>query len=521
MGLFGKDSEDKWKKRYYELNDEFDAFKKDSRSVESDLKEAIDNVSFAAEGIDQELDFQVKRIKVQLEGHAEASHLCNTSRAIAETKKRLNKDLSAKLKDTIAKLIEFSYKLPNANQIKKHVQSIEKQLQEVDDKDTPRVLQELINYLKEGLPTSGSMDVEVDAKPWYSKLFSFGAKKIDLEPLTTILKYLLEHLTVPPQLEDEVMQIKTMIESEEESNVLTALDLTSQLVIKIHKANEEQFNHFLGEINDQISVIEEILFKQEKYQVQQKDHTIGFGTHVKEYFSNLSSEVSAFDSLDKLKSHMSQTISTIMTKVQDYTDKQMEIHDAQEREIAKLNEKIRETELVTNDLIEELSKTTLEAQQDPLTELPNRAAYDKRIVQEFERWQRYQHPLVIMVTDIDHFKGINDNYGHKAGDKVLHKVAQQLKASLRKIDFVGRYGGEEFVILMEKTTLKDAERIANKLRVEIEKMGFHFNNKPVQVTTSLGLTIFKEGDTPDSAFERADKALYESKNNGRNRVTVL
>nr|WP_246481141.1 GGDEF domain-containing protein [Motiliproteus sediminis] len=167
-----------------------------------------------------------------------------------------------------------------------------------------------------------------------------------------------------------------------------------------------------------------------------------------------------------------------------------------------------------------LEEQRLRALSDPLTLLPNRAAYDERVQQEYARWARYAGELTMVVCDLDHFKKINDGYGHLAGDKVLRVVAKILTRSIRETDFVARYGGEEFVILMPETDTDRAQQVMDKLRQTVAKSPFNFKGEPVRVTMSFGISCFGPNDSAETVFERADKALYQAKGEGRNRCVV-
>lgn len=155
---------------------------------------------------------------------------------------------------------------------------------------------------------------------------------------------------------------------------------------------------------------------------------------------------------------------------------------------------------------------------DPVTRIANRLAWDHRYSAERQRWRRFRQPTCVAAWDIDSFKSINDRFGHRAGDKVLSVVAESLSASIRSTDFVARYGGEEFAMLLPGTSLEDAMKLAEKVRVIVEEIGFHFRGEPVTVTISCGVTEMRKDDEDESAFERADAALYAAKNSGRNRV---
>jgi len=154
---------------------------------------------------------------------------------------------------------------------------------------------------------------------------------------------------------------------------------------------------------------------------------------------------------------------------------------------------------------------------DALTRIANRHAYEKRMEEELQRWQRFSQPTCLAAWDIDYFKRINDTYGHRAGDRVLQVVADTLAARLRGTDFLARYGGEEFVMILPGTELQAALELLNDMRAAIAALGFHFRGTPVSITISCGVTAFIAADSAGSSFERADKALYQAKADGRNR----
>jgi diguanylate cyclase (GGDEF)-like protein len=155
---------------------------------------------------------------------------------------------------------------------------------------------------------------------------------------------------------------------------------------------------------------------------------------------------------------------------------------------------------------------------DFLTKIPNRSAWSERLEIEKSRFNRYQTPLVMAVIDIDEFKHINDTYGHLSGDKVLSVIAQTLQKSIRSTDFIARFGGEEFTLLLPEISRQDALQILNKLCARIEAIPFKFKQETITVTISIGFTEFYSDDQDDEAFTRADTALYEAKSEGKNRV---
>ena len=153
---------------------------------------------------------------------------------------------------------------------------------------------------------------------------------------------------------------------------------------------------------------------------------------------------------------------------------------------------------------------------DTLTGIANRRAFEMRLAEDTIAAERYKYKLSMIILDIDHFKKINDTHGHDVGDEVLKEYTQLITSLLRKTDLFARIGGEEFVVLLSYTDVEEASRIAEKIRSRIES-----HKKVLPVTMSFGVTEYKEQEGVSSFFKRVDNALYDAKENGRNRVVVL
>ena len=161
------------------------------------------------------------------------------------------------------------------------------------------------------------------------------------------------------------------------------------------------------------------------------------------------------------------------------------------------------------------------AASDSLTELANRRSFFEHAAAEVQRAQRYGHPLSLQMLDIDHFKSINDHFGHAAGDEVLRKLADVLRANLRHNDLAARIGGEEFVVLLPETRLEAAAQHAERLRMAIAALRFPFDQSAHSITVSIGVAALDIGElSPDPMLMRADSGLYRAKDDGRNRVQV-
>lgn len=159
---------------------------------------------------------------------------------------------------------------------------------------------------------------------------------------------------------------------------------------------------------------------------------------------------------------------------------------------------------------------------DSLTGISNRRGYEVRLQEEIQRYQRYNQTFSLVLFDVDHFKQVNDLYGHRAGDKCLKEIINRVKPCIRSSDFLARYGGEEFVIVITGTKKEDARQVAEKIRRLVERTRFLFQGQEIPVTISLGVTEITPEDTShETIFTRADSAMYKAKNGGRNRVSVI
>lgn len=156
---------------------------------------------------------------------------------------------------------------------------------------------------------------------------------------------------------------------------------------------------------------------------------------------------------------------------------------------------------------------------DPLTGIYNRRYFDTFIEQSISTFFRDKTPFQIIMFDIDHFKRINDTYGHPCGDYILKVLASLINNEIRELDIFTRIGGEEFAIILPETNIKDGEKIARKIRKMIEEFPFHYHNISIQVTISIGLATYN-GESLEELMDRVDSALYKAKTNGRNQVIM-
>lgn len=174
-----------------------------------------------------------------------------------------------------------------------------------------------------------------------------------------------------------------------------------------------------------------------------------------------------------------------------------------------------------NKLNKALEDLALSNRIDGLTQVFNRKHWEECLAKEFSRSRRYGHDLALIMLDLDHFKRLNDNYGHQCGDMVLIETANSVKSLLRICDLFGRYGGEEFAIILPETDLSGAVDVAERIRKTIEQLALVYQNQKISVSASIGVAVIDDSDKHyEDLINNADNALYSAKAAGRNQVCI-
>ncbi|MGC5701579.1 diguanylate cyclase [Pseudomonas sp. NFXW11] len=300
--------------------------------------------------------------------------------------------------------------------------------------------------------------------------------------------------------------------------LLPILDDLAVLMLAITDSGQHEFEAYLKQLNERLESFQSNLQAASDGHADSSSAARAMDTQIREQVDGLQSSVQEAADLDDLKqvleSHLEGLLGTM--------DQHQKQRDEREQEVAarlqSLAERVSSMEQEAQGYREHLEEQRQKALVDPLTGLPNRAAWAERLEHEVGQWQQHGNSLLLAMLDLDHFKRINDNYGHLAGDKVLKIIANVLRKRLRGSDFIARFGGEEFVLLLPNTPWPTGMRIVEALRAAIEACPFHFKGEPVTITVSVGLSAFKAGDRSELVIKRADQALYRAKDAGRNRV---
>lgn len=243
------------------------------------------------------------------------------------------------------------------------------------------------------------------------------------------------------------------------------------------------------------------------------DHLADFADATSDYhdkIENFASKISAADNISQLESVLSE----VMRETRNIQINAQRSRD----ELRTTQQKVRESEARIRELEMELEKTSDLVRHDQLTGVLNRHGLEDMFEKEISRAQRHDTVMCVALLDIDNFKKLNDSLGHDAGDQALIHLSSVCKNTLRPQDTIARYGGEEFVILLPETNLEDAKQVLTRLQRELTKRFFMHDNDKVLITFSAGVTQMTEQDNQGSVIKRADEAMYEAKQTGKNRV---
>lgn len=341
------------------------------------------------------------------------------------------------------------------------------------------------------------------------------------ERVRAVLEGLLSELRRDPQLVHDADAIDSLLSvsltREQLPGVMErVVELIGRRIQKI-EATKRDIEGLLTLMMGRLDDLTRYVAGQDHEQTQQLASSEQLNTQITGEMRALGETVDTDVDLQQIRNKLRVRLDSIGQHLKSYREREVERSVAARERNEQMRARVAELEGEARQLHTQLQDEQRLALIDALTQIPNRLSYEQRIEAEVKRWQRFGQATCVATWDIDHFKTVNDSYGHRAGDKVLKIVAECLAAQVRSTDFVARYGGEEFVMILPGISLDDALRLAEKIRVAVSQLGFHFRGNPVSVTISCGITTLRTGDTGDDAFERADKAMYAAKDSGRNR----
>ena len=543
-----------WRDKYLNALDEQEQLEKQFASQQELLRSALVRVSIAADGQDETLDQIMAKLREQLRGKMSATEFTGTlaqleSAALAfeQHREQATQEIRQALADTTKGLLNFKL----SRGVKKELNEYLKQLPQRSKKVRlyPALLQQLAIIQQQALgeieqPKTGLLNKILGTKASAAADDLSGSgeeeRNVSLAPMldSRPAPQLVQHHQLTEEHSAQIMRVLnqffTSLENESAiqtkvelmrrkleqgvslETLVPLLDSVRDLVMEAYLAANQAFATYLKNVNLELAEIYMLLGGAVKNTQDERAASRKLQDDVMREMNDLETSAASATDINQLKDTVKSQLGNIRQVIDHYqqTDRaQQELAEQLQTLGAKI--KTMEVEAEKNRTILETHRQ--KALHDPLTELPNREAYNERASAEVQRWQRYGRPLTIAIFDIDHFKRINDTYGHQAGDRVIKVIGRSIAKRLREVDFFCRYGGEEFVALMPETDGATALAVLEAVRDAIANAAFNYKDQPMSITMSVGLSEFKTNDTLESAFERADQALYGAKSAGRNR----
>ena len=495
------DNPDKWKDKYFDLLDSQERVEKEFQTNQELLCKTIIRFALAAKGFNTVLDPHLDRIRELLKGGLKSLQLQKEIEIFSNALVMLEDPAGFQHADA-SLLFDFL-----ANQYPKLTANLA-------DLHTRYEKREFINAERLFLAVS---ELLKDNASEFQDDFANQLALNDSKAIGEQILRLLDNTDLPELFLEQGKALKNRIQNGNSISQIFKEAISLLLAIKKHMQVEQQeMAEFLSNLTEQLA---ELGLKtagvnlasedtEKKRQLLEKD--------VAAQMADLQKKSATATQLEPLKQLVSIRLQSIAHQMQLHARQEQHERDDSQRELRGLLQKIREMEVETTELQSRLDAAQSRATRDPLTNLPNRLAFEERLAEEISRSERYSSIFSLAIWDIDFFKTINDTYGHKSGDKALMIIAKLLSKHCRESDFVCRFGGEEFVMLLPETDVHSALPVANKLREIIEKSNFNAHGDKVSITLSCGLTQYNKTDNAESIFVRADGALYQAKQNGRN-----
>ena len=339
-----------------------------------------------------------------------------------------------------------------------------------------------------------------------------------------VLPLLLDRIAFVEALEGRRARLIATIDDPSDRTLPSILiDRSATLINDMRQAIEKEkgeLTRFLEQVTEALADIDQFSRAQTDDLAVQRDARLKLDDSLREHVDHIDAHVESADDLDGLRQVVRERIDRIRQQVQAFQQGEERRQEDVESDNHQLREKLARLEDQTRMLEDQLKQSEEKLFRDNLTGLPNRLAFDHRVRLETARMRRDGSSLTLAIWDLDHFKDINDQLGHQAGDKTLIIVAKTFMDQIRDVDMIARFGGEEFVMLLPKANGEEARIVVERIREKLARTKLRYRGKEIGVTASCGLAEFAAGEEMETVFARADDALYQAKEQGRNQSVL-
>ncbi|MBA2652697.1 MAG: diguanylate cyclase [Tatlockia sp.] len=486
------------------------------------LKSAIYQLSLLPNGIYVGLDRQMHNLQTNIQENKDSNKIKKSVELLVNAMS----DLRQKKQENKLNISEF---------VKKATNILGKMIVTVKDQKTFEYVQKLIHAeTDEQALLVHFTQILDDSVNWVNESLNFcqhnHSQLIQQKEMSELvlnnqisvkLGQLLKHLVIPESLAAKLVRLQgnlakrlTVDSLDNVVNNLTDLVIEAfnlehshlKGFLNIFAANLQEFGSYL-----QLSTHNNLQTKNEVKQLEK-----GVQSNIKSIRENIEQS----KNIKVLSNKVEVNLESIAKQIKTYRRTEIIRIKNVEEKISSLQAKLTEMESIVDNIKLKLSSHKIQLNRDFLTGLPNRVACEEYLLGAFHRWERGFGEISMGLVNIDHFKTINDKYGYLAGDAVLKQIGTLFRSSLRAVDFVARYSGEEFIIILEHTPPSDAWAVFDKLRIAVEETAFNNNDLKLSLTVSFGLSIFQHGDTLEKLFVRVNEAMNQAKHAGRNQ-TIL
>jgi diguanylate cyclase (GGDEF)-like protein len=468
----------------------------------------VDRLSYVAKGNNPELDIQLTKLRKLVAKSNDFNAVIN---AIESTNVKVTSLEQAQTSSQIA----LKDALIDAGEVLQGTSGI--------PDNSRRQLRMVVNKLK-----SGTVSIYSELQPLILQLLElYSTLKNSNSSVTSsesamITKLLIDNLEslannelLVPTLDKRLIEIRGCKEGKDKLNLCIK---TFSDVIEMFGEEFKQTQTLVLNINSALEEVQQVLVDSLANSKHYDIELAKVNVQIEKQISDLSAKSGETNNIAQLRSLIDRKLTSITDSIKQKENLEQQRANELNSTLTEMDSKLSKMEERTSFYRNKWLKEKSRSQTDALTGLPNRGAYDKRFNEELHRWSRNPKPLCLAVIDIDHFKKINDKYGHSVGDKTLQIVAKTLRKYFRVTDYVSRYGGEEFACILVETDIKEVMQPLEKVRKAIEAIPFAIKKDRLNITISIGVTMLYETDNSETVFDRADKALYEAKQTGRNKT---